>query len=142
MTRYPKGEVAEASAALFEELEPGDMLHTVLRHVSRSGMQREIDVLKLVCGDRGADTWWLSWRVSRLLGERLGKHDGVVVDGAGMDMGFELVYRIGRHLWPDGFTCIGEGCPANDHSNPGREDIEPGVTVHKDGGYALRQRWL
>ena len=82
-----------------------------------------------------------------------------------MDMGFHLVYSLSYALWPDGFGCVGAGCPSNDHSNGDRdytphgptdangdpEDRDPGPGEardglvrhwHRDGGYALRQRWL
>src|SRR3990167_5500047 len=64
---------------------------------------------------------------------------GVRVGGCGMDMGFHLVYNLSRVLFPDGFDCIGKDFPANDHSN-GDRDYKP--HTHKDGGYALKQRWL
>ena len=70
-----------------------------------------------------------------------GRGDGLKVSGAGMDMGFWLVYTLSRALWPDGYACIGEGCPANDHSN-GLREYTAGKHQHSDGGYALRQRWL
>jgi hypothetical protein len=46
---------------------------------------------------------------------------GITVGGGGMDMGFHLVYNLGRVLWPFGFKRAGKRC---------------------DGGYALRQEWL
>ena len=64
---------------------------------------------------------------------------GVAISGAGMDMGFELVYQLGSALWPQGFECPGVGCRANDHTN-GDRDYSP--HHHHDGGYALRQVWL
>jgi hypothetical protein len=62
-----------------------------------------------------------------------------------MDVGFELVYNLGRVLWPKGFACSGKSCPSNDHSNePRKYDREKFVgQVHTgDGGYALNHRWL
>lgn len=59
--------------------------------------------------------------------------------GCGMDVGFSLVYNLGWVLFPNGFECVGERCPSNDHSN-GDRDYSP--HHHSDGGYALRQRWL
>ena len=129
--KYSLSQVNEASADLFELLEPGDTLHTVLRHVSKSGMSRDIDVYKLV----DSEAIWLSWKVARLLDEPM-HNDAIRVRGAGMDMGFHLVYGIGQRLWPEGFTCIGENCPSNDHLNG--YDAEH----HRSGGYALRHRWM
>jgi hypothetical protein len=56
--------------------------------------------------------------------------------GAGMDMGFALVYNLSRSLYPNGFDCIGESCPSNDHVNGYNR------SHHADGGYALQQSWL
>ena len=145
-TKRTNEEQAKAIERLREMLAPGDTVHTVLGHVSRSGMQREIHLYKLHAGD--AD--YLSGYVSTALGLRLGKR-GVVVGGCGMDMGFHLVYELGAKLFPDGFGCIGKGCPSNDHGN-GDRDYTPHAGVggihaerahwHKSSGYALRNRWL
>jgi len=79
----------------------------------------------------------VSWAVAKAgLGAFDRKNDGVKVQGCGMDMGFHLAYNLAWTLYPDGFDCIGEHCPSNDHSN--REHN----THHKDGGYALLHRWL
>lgn len=68
------------------------------------------------------------------------KGDALVVNGCGMDMGFHVVYELGYTLYGrDGFICIGERCPSNDHSN-GDRDYTP--HAHTDGGYALRYEWL
>jgi hypothetical protein len=118
---------------------PGTTVYTVLEHVSRSGMSREIrTVLLSPDGDRVVDLH-PNYMVSQILGERQGKSDGVILGGTGMDMGFHLVYSLSRHLYRDGFSCIGSGCPSNDHSN-GDRDYTP--HHHNDGGYALKQRWL
>lgn len=182
MTKAQKAERAEAIARMQEWVKPGDTVYTILRHVSRSGMQREIGVVLLLPGDRREEAdarhggrtpvdVHPNYPVSVILGARTGKHDGVVVGGCGMDMGFHLVYTLSRYLYPDGFGCIGEGCPSNDHSN-GRRDYTPHTCTmgafpaqhngmgtyaedrqdghgveghcnwHRDGGFALRQRWL
>lgn len=133
----------EALATLRELLKPGATVSTVLRHVSASGMSRSIS--PVICGEDGPTD--LTWLVVRVLGNRFDeKNGGVKVGGCGMDMGFHLVYNLSYVLFPDGFTCIGEGgekrgtrCPACDHSN-GDRNYAP--HVHKDGGYALRHRWL
>lgn len=84
---------------------------------------------------------------ARELGDRIGAHDGIVCGGCGMDMGFDLVYRLSRTLFQDRFGCIGDSleyakrCPSNDHSNERERNYTKG-RQHSDGGYALRQRWL
>lgn len=136
MTKAQKQERDEAIAKLREWIKPGDTVYTILRHVSRSGMQREIGVVLL---KDGTDLH-PNYSVATALRERVGKRDGVIVGGCGMDMGFHLVYNLGRTLFPDGFECVGEKhCHANDHSN-GDRNYKP--HHHNDGGYALKHRWL
>ena len=131
---------AEARDELRARLKPGMEVLCVLRHVSRSGMQWVIDLKILEDGElRG-----IGWTAARALGDRYDtKRDGIVVGGCGMDMGFHLVYSLASVLWREGFDCIGlakrgdeRGCPSNDHSN--REHN----AHHRDGGYALRSRWV
>lgn len=111
----------EAQAELRRILKPGDPVFTILRHVSRSGMSRRISLLT-------ADHLQLAWLIDRAGWGRLSKnHEGLVADGFGMDMGFALVYNLGRAVWPDG-----TGEPH------GTRNGEPDT----DGGYALKHRWL
>lgn len=113
----------EAIERLHEYLKPGSVVTTVTRHTSRSGMQREISMA--VCHEGtivNLDYW-----VAHALGYKLGKHDGIVVGGCGMDMGFHLVYNLGRALWRD-------GTPQPHGKRNGQPD--------SDGGYALKHRWL
>lgn len=144
MVAVTKAESREAVDRLREWLSPGDTVYTILRHVSRSGMQRSIDCIGLdreeLAPDGSPRVWAYGWNVAKALGEPFDRdRDGVKVRGVGMDMGFHLVYVLSRTLFPDGFVCTGEGCPSNDHSN-GDRDFSP--HQHADGGYALRQRWL
>lgn len=132
---------AEAREELRKRLHPGQEILCVLRHVSRSGMQRVIDLKILEEGElRG-----IGWTAARALGDRYDtKREGIVVGGCGMDMGFHLVYSLASVIWRDGFDCINPGnrdrhmmhCPSSDHSN--REHN----AHHRDGGYALRSRWV
>ena len=170
MTKVSKSEREEALARLHDWIKPGDTVYTILRHRSRSGMSREIGVVLLMepllvdpqHGGRAPVDIHPNHAVATVLGERLGKRDGVVVGGGGMDMGFHLVYSLSSTLYPDGFGCIGERCTSNDHSNGDRSYIPHACSLngphtdtikhgedsrhtchwHRDGGYALRQRWL
>jgi hypothetical protein len=71
---------------------PTDTIYTVIRHVSNSGMQREISV-KMIDAGRIIH---LDYLVGEALGFKSGKHNGLVVKGCGMDMGFHLVDSINR----------------------------------------------
>lgn len=169
MTKAQQAERAEALERLREWLKPGDTVYTILRHVSRSGMQRNIAPVVFLDG-RADNPRFLYWNVALVLGMTPDRErEGVKVGGCGMDMGFHLVYSLSSALFRDGFGCIGEGCPSNDHSNGDRDyrahvSCEYGcrstggraapdacvhpdlpnqhVHWHRDGGYALRQRWL
>jgi len=133
-----KTEQQEAIVELHKSLSPGDTLHTVLRHVSASGMTRWIDVYRIVDGDLQYLTYWIAKAAGYPVNQ---KREGLKVGGCGMDMGFDVVYNLSRTLYPDGFDCIGEGCPSNDHSN--YRDSDPELPKHhSDGGYAITQRWI
>ncbi len=130
----PKKERAEAIERLRAAMPPGTTVYTILRHVSRSGMMRHISVKTALQGQH-------DWDVAAVTGSTLAPHEGIKVGGAGMDMGFHLVYSLSYDLYPDGFGCIGENCPSNDHSNERTPNYTLG-RMHKDGGYALPQRWI
>lgn len=83
---------------------PTDTIYTVLRHVSNSGMQREISVRMIDAGRIIS----LDWLISNATGRKIGKHGGLVVKGCGMDMGYHLVDNLNsefvqgtpfRHDW-------------------------------------------
>jgi hypothetical protein len=136
MTRKD-AEREQAIERLREIFKPGDTVYTVLRHVSRSGMSRSISILY---SENPGDVVDVSFLLVRAMDYRFDRdRGGVKVGGCGMDMGFHLVYNMSHVLYPNGFTCTGERCPASDHSN-GDRDYTP--HEHKSGGYALQQRWL
>lgn len=120
-------EAQEARTALLGIVEPGDTVFTILRHVSRSGMGRVISCYVI----RDGEPRWLDHYISRAVGYTMDRQrEGLKVQGCGMDMGFEVVYNLGRTLWPEGFAVEGSG----------RNGDTSGWD--KDGGYALKQRWL
>ena len=159
----------DAITALRETLKPGDTVYTVLRNVSRSGMTRSIDAYVI----HGNSPHWISRRVAAAIDAPFDeKRDAVKMGGCGMDMGFALVYQLSHTLYPAGFDCIGEGCPANDHVNARKTNcavcgaalngVSPysrprgkdwshavcsqacasGKWLHSDGGYALKHKWM
>ena len=130
----------DAVRELREMLKPGDTVYTKLVTVSRSGMSRVIAPYII----RDNEPLCIEWKVGKATGYALtptGRNEGIKIGGCGMDMGFKLVYDLSRALFPDGFDCIGEKCPASCHSN-GDRDYTPGRHHDGDGGYALKQRWL
>ena len=130
-----KEETAQARQFLLETLKPGDTVKTILRHVSRSGMSRSISLVK---NDRD-----LSYFAAVVMGDNIDQnHGGIKIGGCGMDMGFALVYNLSSNLFRDNFWCVGDHCPANDHSNKPYPERIKGSMKHSDAGYALRQEWL
>ncbi len=122
-----KDQVHESREFLLGLLKPGDRVYTISRHVSRSGMSRRISTIYI----KDNTPLDISYRVARALEEPLQyNQEGIRVDGCGMDMGFELVYNLGRILFPEGFKVEGIG----------RNGDTSGWD--KDGGYALTQLWL
>lgn len=104
-------------------LKPNQKVYTILRSVSASGMSREISVCIVhkgaVCNITGL--------VSDLIANSIGKTGGLKVSGCGMDMGFDVVYRMGYYLWPKGTR--------KPHGT--RNGIPDNA-----GGYALKHEWL
>lgn len=153
MTKYSKQQVDESRQQLRKWLKPGDTVHTICDHVSRSGMSRNIRVLIL----RDGEALHPNHAVAVVLGYgRAKRGDGLVVGGCGMDMGFHIVHSLGyalfgheaehgtgkaanalrrailkvtQHYFTQG------GATAPDPNKPGREWFG-------GAGYALKHRWL
>ena len=140
--RYTKSEVEEARARLLEWIKPGDTVYTILRHVSRSNMSRNISVVVLKDGT----PLHPNHAVSRVTGLPLVRawNDSIKMNGAGEDKGFALIYELGQSLFPGGVPCAGQkDCHSNDHRNSGSKRDDYSLTItHSDGGYAFKQQWL
>ena len=124
----------QALNQLRDLLPPGTKVYTTLNHVSRSGMTRDISMRIVKDGEIRS----IDYLARIVLGEKEAKNGGIRVGGCGMDMGFHLVYTLSYYLYPDGFTCVGKKCPANDHINGDRNYRRH---KHNDGGYALIHEW-
>lgn len=114
----------QCAAKLREMLKPGQTVYTILRHVSSSGMSRRIS-LAIVDSEgklRNIDFW-----AANAMDDKIHKDGGIVISGCGMDMGFALVYNLGRTLWPNGTP-----------EPYGRRNGEPDSA----GGYALKHSWI
>lgn len=105
MATKQETERTEAIAKLQEILKPGDTLHTILRHVSSSGMSR---IISVVHTSPDGDIQNLDYLISQLgVYKRTplrAKHDGLKVGGAGMDMGFAVVYDVAQAVFQDGYA--------------------------------------
>ena len=150
--KYPKAEREEALAKLRKLCPPGTTVYTKLNHVSRSGMSRSITPFLIIDGE----PYYIAWSVAVIFAQSRDKHDGVRMDGCGMDMGFALVYNLSLYLYPDGFglkmtkknnpdyTPLTEALAQEMYIHGYRSHGRNGDTSGWDssGGYALDQRWI
>lgn len=148
----------EAITRLREWLKPGETVYTSLESVSRSGMSRKIGVHYFYTDEKGEIVkLWLTRLVATACGFRFDyKSESLVIGGCGMDMGFHVVYTLGRVLFPDGFGTVGTNGAIRDLRPQSKELAEKavacGYSFHgrngdasgwdTDGGYALKQRWI
>jgi len=128
--KYTKQE--QALEVLKSCVHVGDTLFTILRHVSQSGMSRNISVLTKDMRD-------ISYYVAVVLERPWAKDGSVKIGGCGMDMGFALVNSLSYKLYHE-YICIGEKCGAAVHVNTPRTERD-GKAEHRDG-YAIRQKWI
>jgi hypothetical protein len=106
--------IEQTISELKKRIQPGSTVYTCLRSVSASGMTRNISLHIVEDGQIRC----IDYPAHIIMGEALAKRQGLIVKGCGMDMGFHLVYTLGRYLYPEG--------------TEGRAD----------GGYSLEHRWL
>lgn len=102
MARITANELAQSLDSLRTWMPQGSVVFTILRSVSCSGIQREIGVVVFPPG--GTRPVHPNYSVSCALGLRLGKRDGVIIHGCGVDMGFDIAYRLGFKLYGDGYA--------------------------------------
>ena len=129
MTKATDAVKAEQLANLRKWIKPGDTIYTVLESRAASGMSRWIRVLIPFVRDDGRIGFiHPNHAVSIVLGYRRDdRREGVQVRGCGTDAGFEIVYNLGKALWPN-------GTPTPHGTRNGKPD--------SDGGYALKHQWL
>jgi len=108
MAKKVDTERAEQIAQLRKWFPKGSTVYTILRSVSRSGMQRQISVVGLLGGDGQLHPIHPNWSVAKVLGRRLNKggaNDAIIINGCGMDMGFEIAYSLSAALYDgDGYA--------------------------------------
>ena len=119
--RVSKSDKKHSMEMLHKFLQPGSTVYTV-----RPGMSRQIDFYTFQDNIKIYLTGYIS---DVLETPRDAKSGALRVSGCGMDMGFSVVYNLGRVLFPGGFdTTHGRNGDTSGHDN--------------DGGYALKQEWI
>lgn len=78
----------------------GTTVYTILRSKHKSGMRREIALC--IFDPQRLEPLYPTWAASRVLGHRIGKRDGLIVHGCGMDMGYHLIERLSQVLYGAG----------------------------------------
>lgn len=141
-----------AKSELRKIIKPGDAVYTILRRVSASGMSRDISVCVVENGYiRNLDAL-----VSDACGIKTADGPGLRMAGCGVDMGFSLVYSLGRALFPRGFGTVGKNAGGREYRAPNpkaaRAAARRGYVFRgrngdasgwgDDGGYALGHNWL
>ena len=153
MSKATKEEKARAIEQLRAILNPGDTVYCILRHRSASGMSRVIEFIAIKDNAPRRLSGYISTALSMPYNR---KHDGVTVSGCGMDMGFYVVYNLGRVLWPEGFGVKPEPINGKAPRPRGRDRAAQMVALgwrfygrngdrtgwDGDGGYALKSEWL
>lgn len=107
-------EQREAADKLRDMLGDRPRMYTVLRHVSASGMSRDISLV-IADGDGIQNVTHLA---AAVLGDKVREsngHHAIRVGGCGMDMGFHLVYSLSHRLY---------------------------AATHDRAGYVVDHRWL
>lgn len=129
--KYSKEAVENELAYLRSILKPGSEVYTTVKSVAKSGMSRTMTLHVVLDGEiRG-----ITYSAAVVLGKPAQRDGTIRVHGCGMDMGFHIVYTLSRILFPDGFI------PAEAGHEYGRNGV-PATDLDKNGGYALKQRWL
>jgi hypothetical protein len=80
---------------ILKDIKPDTVIYTMVKHVSSSGMSRDIS-LYYVSEGRICD---ISYYVAAALGNQRAKNGAVKISGCGMDMGFSLVYDLSSVLF-------------------------------------------
>ncbi len=129
--KYTKQEKEDLIKELIKLLDKAERkVYGIVKNVSRSGMNRDIDFYCLTYENGQIKKHWLSYKIAGLLDYPFNDNrETVKVNGCGMDMVFSVVYNLGSVLYPkgDGKTITGRN-----------GDKEP----ETDGGYLLTSEKL
>ncbi len=100
--KYSKEVQSEARETLRKILNKDSQVFATVRHVSRSGMRRVISFWTPIIDKETGRVWmrWLDGYICKSEGYTFNKaHEGITVDGCGMDMGFSILYNLCSSLW-------------------------------------------
>ena len=113
----------QAKNDLLSLVKPNDKILINVESVSSSGMSRTMRFFIIKDNELRDITGY----VAIVAGYARDKNNFLKVSGCGMDMGFSVVYNLGRCLWRD-------GTPESHGTRNGVADF--------DGGYALKHSYI
>lgn len=87
--------------SLRDYIQPEQRVYTKLNHVSQSGMMRVIDLYVVKDGNIVRITWSACAATDTPYNR---KHEGMKMNGCGMDMGFAAVYNLSHALFGNGYA--------------------------------------
>jgi hypothetical protein len=130
-----KSEQEEALSRLKETIREGDTIYSFLRHRYAPGTAGVIRLF-LILPDNDNTRQVHVHQISKPVAKALGcayeeDRDGITVEDWGKDMGFHLVYSLGRLLFPDGGS-----------ADKSARNSELKGMHETDGGYLLHHKWL
>ena len=96
--------VEYAKASLRESLPVGSTVYCVIRHVSRSGMTRDISLKALGVDGQGEPYLSHLDGIAATVLDMRQRNNGIRIGGCGMDMGFALVYELAQRLYGDRYA--------------------------------------
>lgn len=144
MPRYTKAEQearddeqARACDLLRELLPVASDINIICTEYSRTGSTSAYRVL--IADKETGNIRDISSLVAVAIDAKRSDAGAIKSGGWGLSRAFQIVYNLGRALYPDGALCTGESCCSNDHRN-GDRDYTP--HIHSDGGYAYRMNQL
>lgn len=97
----------ESTRILREMISEGDVVYSIIRHVSSSGMSRDISFFIIQNGKLVNITWHMCRALRTKVSERSGSWVMKRM-GVGMDMAFDTVYSLGIQLFNDGYALKSE----------------------------------
>lgn len=90
-----QAQALEQLSNIFNSTPWDDSVYAVLRHVSSSGMSRNIDFYVI----RDNQPRYITGLIAQALDYKLSKNGGLTVGGCGMDMGFHVIYTLSSMLY-------------------------------------------
>lgn len=144
-------EKAEAIATLKKMgVKPGSDIYTIVTHVSSSGMSRHI---RCYIPTTNVSTDYKTGKKTRKAGitditglvatacgfsRARGSSWDIVMGGSGMDMAFQVVYVLGRTMFPKG----GPLAKSSSGRRAQARQADPNASKEENGGYLLNKKDL